>query len=263
MSFFIRGKEAIHDRIAFELRYRFGYAYLDKCGRILNTLFRDYPEWVLRGEQVSPQNAPLVSLRNSCLLNFSSDRIALTLERAKEQPLSPEEVAQFLEQVDTVSALVTEQLGITEFIRIGCRSWYIFAADNVGASEKWLSELGLYQLSKQAISAFGEHVEASDLTLILVGDDRKYRINLSGIERQALVDTGEGLLTVRARTLHEKQREFLMEQQRLKKRVRQNPQFASAIDVDAFLENSLLVKPRDFVETSIEQIITRLQNALR
>jgi hypothetical protein len=41
----INGKNSILQKLIFEVRYEYGYAYLDKCGRIVNTITRAFPEW--------------------------------------------------------------------------------------------------------------------------------------------------------------------------------------------------------------------------
>ena len=58
------------------------------------------------------------------------------------------------------------------------------------------------------------------------------------------------------------QREVLLEQQRVKARMRRSPENAAMIDIDAYQENPVEVDPRDFVETSHTQILTRLQKAV-
>jgi len=80
-KFELAGKSSILQKIVFELRYRYGYTYLDKCGRVINLIQREIPEWVPQADQVNPQNAPLVSLTNACLFNFSSHSLSFSLEK--------------------------------------------------------------------------------------------------------------------------------------------------------------------------------------
>jgi len=57
----IKAKAAILHKIVFEVRYRYGYTYLDKCGKTINLIMRDAPEWIVRADQPNPQLAPMVS----------------------------------------------------------------------------------------------------------------------------------------------------------------------------------------------------------
>ena len=62
------------EQVIFQLRFSQGYLYLDRCGKILNEIGKDYPDWVV-SNNVSPQGAALISNSNGCILNFSSAAI--------------------------------------------------------------------------------------------------------------------------------------------------------------------------------------------
>src|SRR5689334_13365446 len=109
----LKRKLGLLQKVAFELRYRRGYSYLDKCGRTVDALMTQQSEWVLKEESVSPQNAPLLSLRNQAVLNFSSKKLDLGLEmRPGGAPLTSEEVTAFAEQVEAGGTLIIEELGL-------------------------------------------------------------------------------------------------------------------------------------------------------
>ena len=95
----LKRKLGLLQKVAFELRYRRGYSYLDKCGRTIDALMTQQNEWVLKDDSVSPQNAPLLSLRNQAALNFSSKKLDLGLEmRPGGDPLTTEDVSLFQEE---------------------------------------------------------------------------------------------------------------------------------------------------------------------
>lgn len=98
----VRGKPPILHRVAFELRYLYGYTFLDRCGRTMNAIMREAPEWIPR-DQVSPQNSPLVSVANNCVFNFSTLKIDFGLEQPLESEIQPKELSYFVEQVDLLS----------------------------------------------------------------------------------------------------------------------------------------------------------------
>src|SRR5438067_3664256 len=95
----VHGRTPVLQKLVYELRYRQGYTYLDKCGRIINLIQRENPEWIVQGDQVSPQNAPLVSLRTAAIFNFSAVSLSLSLEKPLSQDaLSQEDVDDFIAQ---------------------------------------------------------------------------------------------------------------------------------------------------------------------
>ena len=263
LSFYIKGKDAIIQKLVFEVRYDYGFAYLDRCGRTVNTIMREYPEWVVRSSDPSPQNAPLVSLANSCVFNFSALRYDFALERTPgDAPFDEVEVSEFIQQVESVSTIVGDVLELRDYTRAGFRVWYLFPFDSSQMAEEWLRTLGAYEVSSRFLEAFESGVQATTAAIVMEGEDRRFRVAFSGVELQTQVDLGKEVLQVRPRQLHKKQREHLKKQMEAKRRIRQNPEHAAMIDVDVSLDHPPAAEPSEFVITSLEQIRSRLTSAL-
>ena len=82
----ITGKTAIYHKLVFEVRYDHGFVYLDRCGTTADRIMSTYPEWILRGESVNPQNAPLVNLETGTRFNFGPHKYDFSLD----QPINSE-----------------------------------------------------------------------------------------------------------------------------------------------------------------------------
>jgi hypothetical protein len=262
MEKFIRGKAPVLHKIAFEMRYRYGYTYLDRCGKTLNAIMREAPEWVLKGEQVNPQGASLVSIDNQCSFNFSSHRMDFGIEQAMGGEIGEQEIESFVEQVDLVSAIVIDQLNLSKFTRIGMRLWYLFRCKDKPESEKWLASLGMFTVSDSLKTAFGGEIEATGFSVVIVGSDRKFRIAFNGVEQSSLIDLGSELMLVRASGLNSDQGKILGQSATRSKRVHVPPQFAAMVDIDAYQEDPISVEPRDFILTSRSNPMERLFSAL-
>ena len=156
---YIRGKPSIFHRVVFELQYRHGYTYLDRCGKTLNAITKAYPEWTPRSEQVSPQFAPLVSTANQCVFAFSYKKLDFSLEQSKQAQLGESEIESFYEQVNGLSTIVIDQLGLKEFVRIGLRSWYLFGCRDKEESEKFLRDMAAFTISPELAEDFGGEIE--------------------------------------------------------------------------------------------------------
>lgn len=260
----IKGKKSILQRIVFELKYRYGFTYLDACGRTVNKIQKEYPEWILRGNEPNPQNAPLISMKNSCIFNFSALKLDLSLERPiGERSLLQEDLDEFIDQFESLSAIVIDQLGLEIFTRIGFRAWHIFPCESEQDSEQWLLNLGLYSISEKVHTGFGGQIESAGVSIIILGEDRKFRIAFNGVERQAQIDFGQGLLNIPSRSLHKGQKEFLKKQLAIRGRMRQNPGFAAMIDIDCFIDDPEIVNPAQFVRTSIDQYTNTLESIIK
>jgi hypothetical protein len=204
---------------------------------------------------VDPQNASLVSMRNGCNFNFSGMKLDSSMQQPTGgEPLSDQDLREFTEQADILTRIVIDQLGLNEFSRIGFRAWYLFGCSSKEESERWILELGYYNVCSKPNAAFNAEVETTNFTVILAGQDRKFRIALNGVENQAQLNLGQEILSVRASGLPKDQREVLLKQMKVRHRMLVNPDFAAMIDVDAFQEEPYSVDPADFIKTSLEQI---------
>ena len=259
----LKGKEPIFQKIVFELRYRQGFSYLDKCGRMINAITENHPEWTLDPGKPNPQNAALISLSNSCVLHVGTRKLDLSLEiPAGGDTLEDDGLDEYADQVENTTAIIIDQLGLNEYDRIGCRVWYIFPCETQEESESWLNSLGCYSVSNNLVSAFGDSVEAAGLSVIVNGEDRDYRIAFNGVQRAAELDLGDAVLNVRPRDLDKKQQELLKHQEKTKARMRRAPSFPAMIDIDAYVEEPQSPEPKHFVTSTHGDILDRLRSAI-
>lgn len=257
----IKGKHGALTKVVLEVRYRDGYIFLDRCGRTISQILREYPEWLPRG--ADPQNAGLVSMRNGCTLAFSSLQYTFLLEKSLgDDPLAQSSIDSLTEQVETITPILHDQLALQTFTRIGCRAWYLFEADSKEDAEKWLVTLPCWQIDPKFASAFGGQVSSVLTSIGVSAPDRSYRISLNAVERQAQLDLGQEILSVRASTLSKQQHQHLINQQKTRKRLSASPQFAVMIDLDAFHDDPPSIDPKNFVCTSLGHFEKYLPKAI-
>lgn len=248
----IRKTEALLQKLVFELRYAYGNVFLDRCGSILDRILRNYPEWTFRDDQVSPQGAPLVSMENACRFTFGTKSCDFAIERSSgDPPISPEQLAKFTSQVDELTSVVIDQLGLSEYVRIGFRAWFVFGCKNIDAAEDWLRGLGVVQVDPRLLEAFGvDRTTAVSTAVVMEGVDRRFRIGLNTVE---ISQKPKGIAGIQPKQLHKKQRELR------KRLLKQNPETGVMIDIDAYQEDPEVVQPREFVESSYSAYIKALR----
>lgn len=255
------GKEPLRRQIVFELRYRHGFAYHDRCGTILNRVTRDLPDWLLIGD-VNPLNAQLYNVRNRCRFNFSNSRLDLNLERSPgDQPIDDAAFSDFADQVDVMCRIIFDELALKEFTRIGFRTLYHFPCETKQESEDWLRLLDFFRVSDKLTGAFGAKLETAGLSAVLVAQDCRYRIAFNVVERAAEINIGSEILSVRPHQLPKGQREALLQQLKAQRIRDRNPEYAVVIDIDAYHEDPPSVDPADFVTTHGRRLDT-LRRAL-
>lgn len=260
---YIRGKPSVFHKVVFELRYRHGFNYLDRCGKTINAIVKASPEWILRSAEVSPQNAPMVSTVNQCVFNFSFNKLDFSLEQASRQELNKDALERFLDQVDLLSKIVIDQLSLKEFSRIGLRTWYMFPCRDKVDADNWLINLGLYSFDARIGQKFNGVISRAEVAITVHADDRDYRIGFNGVERLAVFDLGSEFMGVRTSTLSREQNQYFLQHKGQKQnRLHGMPEFAALIDVDAFQDEPEWPDPMDFARTSVTESQTRIDALL-
>ncbi|HKZ39576.1 MAG TPA: hypothetical protein VJ044_01360, partial [Candidatus Hodarchaeales archaeon] len=176
--------------------------------------------------------------------------------------LTTSDIDAFISQVDSVSQIVHEELGLKKFSREGFRVWYIFATDSEENSQEWISGLGAFSVSPNLKKAFEGTLESEGHVAVVNASDRKYRIAVNAVERLEQLDLGGEIFKVIPRNLSRGQREARLKQYQAKQRVLANPEFAVMIDVDAVVDQPIDVVPSDFIHQSLRAIEEGLPKAL-
>jgi hypothetical protein len=258
----INGKEPLLRHVVFELRYDHGYNYLDRCGKILNRISRDHGEWVF-ANQASPQNANLYSMRNECRLVFSALSCSLNIDRTNSSILiANEDIDDFAIQCEEMTSVVIDELGLTEFSRIGFRAWYYFPCESKQESDMWIQELGIINLAPDLISAYGSGLESMSLAVVITGQDHRLRIGFESLETSAQLHPGPEIINIKASKLRGGQKAFLREQLRSRRRLEINAKHAATIDFDSFQEDPPSIDARDFVIRSFSLFMDRFFRAI-
>ncbi len=255
----IRGSIPVLHKLVYELKYWHGMTYLDACGRTINYLMRQDPSWVIRQDEPSPQNAPLINLDTGSTLNFNTKKIDLSLERSlgkKEFLVS--DVETFATEADRSSRIILESLGISDFDRIGFRMWFLIPQPTTEACHQWINQLGLFSFPESQLTERG--ARSVSFAVSFEEDDGGSRIALNSVERQVPFEAGDQALNIRSRDLNKNQREHL------KKKVadaRLNADAAVMIDMDVYLNDFEDIDILDFIKGSNNRIVEAISALLR
>jgi hypothetical protein len=262
MSYNVKGISPTLLKVAFELRYRHGYTFLDRCGRTINEIQEYYPDWVVG--QAGPQSGGLLNVQSGAKFNFSNAKLDLGIDQSpRGDAINEGKLTVFSKEAEELTAIVIDQLGLSEFSRIGCRAWYLFAAESMEGAYEFLRSLEIYPVSKKLIDALsGEELGASHAAIIS-GKDRMFRVGLDAAERAIEVDLGDAVANIPIHSLPSKdRRDALVRQERLRAQGKRNPLYAAVIDVDAYREEPPpKLEAREFIESSlatVEELLQRL-----
>lgn len=238
-------------KIVFELRYRQGFVYLDRCGRTINLIQEYYPDWIVASGQPNAQVASMVNVATGTKFNFNSLKLDISLDRQSDGKLDQADIERFAAETEELSGTVVDQLSLAEFSRIGCRIWFLLPSESMEEANEFLQSLQLFTVSPTVLKAFKGSLEAVSFAATLVGEDRKFRFSAENSERVFEVDLGDVQLNVPIQALPSKDRPAaIMKREKAKSRMRRNPAFATIIDVDAYRDNPEILKPAEFILSS-------------
>lgn len=253
----IQNKDSIIHKLVYEVRYKFGYTYLDRCGRTLNRIMREKPAWMPYIDEPNPQKAPLININNRSAFNFSALKYDLALEQkiGNKASLTKNNIREFQEDADYLSKIINEELGLQEFTRIGFRIWYLIGTDSNMDSDKWISSFGVLKIDDLVAEIFNGRIENRNFTIIFEGQDRKFRISVNSVERK---DTSsffdENVLKMQPRQLPKNQKQHLIKKLQASQALASNPPYAVMIDIDSYIENPESVDAVDFISNSLDQL---------
>ena len=261
----IRDQRAKYHKLVFEVRYDRGFLYLDRCGATANRIMATDPAWVIRGENVSPQGAPLVHAVTGTQLNFGVYKYDFSVDQpvGQEAALTQADVTAFITQVASIGPILHEELTLTTLRRKGFRVFYVFPFTSEDESHDWLRTLSAVTVSPTVSREFEAELEKQSHVLVLKSADRKFRISISPVERRETLDLGSDVLRTLPRSLPQGQREAVIAQARARNRILANAEFAVMIDVDVFIDDPIEVDAQAFLTESLKLVETRLPAALR
>ena len=254
----INGKEPLLRQVVFEVRYNYGYNYLDRCGKILNRISREHGEWVV-GNQINPQNAPLYSLRNQCKLVFGPLAINFDLNRTNsESIIFDEDINDFAVQCEEMTTIITDELELKEFTRTGFRAWYHFPFETKLEADQWLKELGIVSLSSELVSQYGGEFQSMALAVFISGKEHRFRIGFEAVETNTNFQTGPEMVSLRTSMLRGASRDYLRQHLKDRRRLQINTKYAAVVDFDSFQEDPFSIDPRDFITRNFSLFLDRM-----
>ncbi len=239
---------SIIHRIVFELRYDYGFTYLDRYGAILNGLLPDNPGWY--ANEINPQSGSIHNPDYGLTYNFNIKSVSL------EQGLS-EKIHKLLGFVDfskiakNITSVVVDRLGIEQYNRIGFRVWRLFECENLDDARIMVRKLGFVSTEKIDKLNVGELEEVS-INFIVKHDFCNARIAITPAVQDVRIDPGT-LKQVKESVYKlpsEKRKDALLNKIRAKKAIDVFPLYSMLIDIDNYIEY-----PPDTEDLSIEEFI--------
>ena len=225
---------AIMHKMVYELRYHYGFTFLDRCGATLNDILRSQDGWV--HSDPNPQGGALVHRDTQTQFRFNA--LSLSLSQTQSQTIDRLlDTPTFAGMADKLTEHVVQNLEISSITRIGFRLWQLIEQSSMEAGREALKRLGVASLERLEQLGVGD-IDEVDLTVLSYTDAAMRRIAVLPVEQAVQLDQ-KTLETAKqkARSFDRKQKQRLLEAERAKRRIHQYPLHSVLVDIDTFVED--------------------------
>lgn len=243
--------------LAFEVRYNYGYSYLDRCGQTLIDIERAKPDWV--AGDVNPQSGTIQNPKKNYVVAFDAKRFAISGMR-------PHDIKAFAEEAQSIWAIVRDNLGLSDFLRAGCRFNYYLPTRSTEESEAKLAKAGLNVIYPEEFQEKGYKPKFRELVVTLERKGIEYRTGLRGVTRTEITTPASSLITTDPRLLPAHQREARLEAIKVRAAYNRSPEYAIHLDIDCAQFEPQQLKPDVYIlecELVLQNDFLRLLTSLK
>jgi len=240
-------KSLILPKIVFEVRYKQGYRYLDRCGEMMIEVENKLKNWSAKEATIT--GCQMENQLEKMVFNCSSVKLDLAQYENKKIDLT-----NFLSYSTGIFDIVSKSLGIKEYVRFGLRYWFLYPIDSMAIGRKILSGNKFFNVSSEIENMFGKKIKDRSFVVIVNQENLGHRIALSLVHREGIdvekeVDT---VLTTAPHKLPKGQKEALLAQLQKRKSQEERPDVAILVDIDNFEEAPKAEELNDFIKKSEE-----------
>lgn len=228
---------AVLHKFIYELRYDYGYSYLDRCGATINDILKTNPGWFV--DNINHQSGRMSLDGKQVIFNFNSDKLDLSQQQSEKiQRLL--DIEEFSEIANKMTNKVVDRLGLEQFSRIGFRVLRLFRMDSPEESKAKVKSLNILSIGnvEKLIDCKVEEVSFSSTIKSTNGNAR---ISVSNLEQNIKIDPATlkalNISSKEVSSLDSKERKpALIRQLKLKKALEYCPLYSILVDIDIFIE---------------------------
>lgn len=229
----------VMDSVHFEIRYAYGHLYLDRCGQCLNDIERNCEGW--RTITAEPGRGRLERPEKSFNIEFNSEHFVFSSRKSSKL-----EIKAIAREANTIWKIIEANLGLEEYLRQGCRIYYIIAAESIEYAEKLLEKAELnVQIPKKLTEAEFKRKNL-DITIVLAKEKYEYRVQLMAITRYEAMNP-DNLIMSDPRFLSSRQQEIRKAKRIQLAEYSSNPMYAISLDVDCSQAQPEKISVEDFI----------------
>jgi len=174
----IEFNQFVLEKVVFEVRYVRGYMYLDNSGKILNSILDKYSTFNVISPDPVGGTILIMGEPDNIVLKFTHDRSIVEITY-------PDGLEFYRELTNEIISLISKQLEITTFTRVGNRFFYVFAIKDIKEANEIFRAAGLFTIPEEKLSKFGKTFKEPAVRFVTADEDEEisYIVRVDAISR--------------------------------------------------------------------------------
>lgn len=234
------------NNIAFGINFELGHLYYDRCGQCLKDIEESCQGWYVNN--VDPKATRVENPENNLSVEFTNTRYSFTADKAFRR-----DIGLITKEANSIWKIIKANLGLTDFTRIGYRPSFLLPTRSAEESEKRINSADLKVTLSEFMKNAGYRLRSQHIIINFIKEPMEYRIELASLIRHEAINPN-AILKGDARYLSQRQRAFLIAQQKQIAEYSHNPMFAISFDIDCFEMNPKSVNVEEFISNQCEVV---------
>jgi hypothetical protein len=231
--------QPVLDNLHFQIAYASGHLYFDRCGQCINDIECSCEGWL--NTAVDTQSGSMERPDKSFVLIFNNHQFTFSVQKAFKV-----DIKDIAKEVAMLWKIIQANLGLDEYIKVGCRINYLLPTQSLEESEKKLQKAELNIDVPKRLTDSGFNIRNRNMLVVLNKSDIDYRIQLRGITRYEAMNP-DAIMKTEPRLLSKKQDLFRIARIKQLADYSASPMYAVNLDVDC-----VFIKPNNI---SVEEYI--------
>lgn len=228
---------AVVHKYAYELRYDFGFGYLDRCGDILNSILKENPGWMVAGA-ITPGGTTLTHRESGMAFAFDNNHLTLGQDQS-EKVINLLPHGEFAKVAEKLTGATIDRIETEALTRVGFRVWRLYGASTKQEAQEAVKTLGYVKLGPLTEAVEGADIEEVGFNCTFALPEMLLRLAIAVVEQNIPIDPAT-VLAAKARVSGKDSRvrkAAAVDQLKARNVIAAFPQHAVLMDMDFFIED--------------------------
>ncbi|WP_345682435.1 hypothetical protein [Novipirellula caenicola] len=233
----INGADPQLRRAAVEIRFSRSGNFYSRFGAMLDVLSESRPDWFFNPDTKNGLAGSFVCVSSGLDASIGDTRITASLSQKPDlAPYSAEDISQFASECDYLADVYCSNVKPSERTRIGFRQFYEADFETEELANQWVMSLNIVAPNDSIATTLESEITNLSFAMTLRAKQYGIRLAIESGQKNALIDRGDNVATVRPHMLSEKQKEVLLQAEKRSAWIKRSRSSSVTIDLDSYVE---------------------------